>query len=227
MKSECFLPLRRPKATARQHSSRMSAGDRYIAVRSCKLKHLPSPIKSSQSGQQGFTLIELVVTVALVAILATLAFPDFSETVRQWRRDSATRALTTSLQLARAEAIKSSRKLMLCPSTNGTSCANSTEWRNGWIVFVDDGATDQAFDAGERIVQVTSAQGGVATMTSSAGVTFLQFLPNGLMAAGATAGATTGTTTLTVTPSGSTSATKVNRVSVSRVGRANVVTELP
>lgn len=176
---------------------------------------------SPKSGQQGFTLIELVVTVALVAVLATLAFPDFSETVRQWRRDSATRALTTSLQLARSEAIKSSRKLMLCPSSDGTSCTESTEWSNGWIVFVDDGATDQAFDAGERIIQVSSAQGGIASLTSPAGVTFLQFLPNGLRAA------TTGTATFTVTPSGATSATKVNKVGVSQVGRANVVTELP
>lgn len=199
----------------------MRSGDRYIAVRSCKLNHLSSLNKSSTSGQQGFTLIELMVTVALVAILATLAFPDFSETVRQWRRDSATRALTTSLQLARSEAIKSSRKLMLCPSTNGTSCANSTEWRNGWIVFVDDGATDQAFDAGERIIQVASSQGGIASLTSPAGVTFLQFLPNGLRAA------TTGTATFTVTPSGATSATKVNKVGVTQVGRANIVTELP
>ncbi len=204
----------------------MASGGRYIAVRSRQLKHLPSPIQSSQSGQQGFTLIELLVTVALVAVLATLAFPDFSETVRQWRRDSATRALTTSLQLARSEAIKSSRKLMLCPSSNGTSCTDSTEWRNGWMVFVDEDA-DQAFDTGERVVQVTSAQSGIASLVSSDGVTFLQFMPNGLMAAGAAAGATTGQTTLTVTPSGATSATKVNNVSVSTVGRASVATELP
>lgn len=206
--------------TARQHGSRSMTCGRYIAVRSRKLKHLSSPIKLSRSGQQGFTLIELIVTMAIVAVLATLAFPDFSETVRQWRRDSATRALTTSLQLARAEAIKSSRRLMLCPSTNGTSCANSTEWRNGWIVFVDDDA-DQAFDAGERIIQVTSAQSGLASLTSPAGLTFLQFLPNGLRAA------TTGTARFTVTPSGATSATKVNKVDVSQVGRANVITELP
>lgn len=185
------------------------------------MKHLSSPTKPLPSGQQGFTLIELIVTVAIVAILATLAFPSFSETVRQWRRDSATRALTTSLQLARAEAIKSSRRVMLCPSTDGTACAVSTEWRNGWIVFVDDGATDQAFDTDERIIQVTSAQGGIASLTSPAGVTFLQFLPNGLRAA------TTGTATFTVTPSGATSATKVNKVGVTQVGRTNTVTELP
>lgn len=177
--------------------------------------------------QRGFTLVELVVTLAVAAVLVTLAMPDFSETLRQWRRDSATRALTTSFLLARSEAIKSSRRIMVCPSSTGTGCTAGTEWRNGWIVFVDDGTTNQAFDAGERILQVNSAQGGIASLISSGGVTFLQFLPNGIMAAGATSGATTGATTFTITPSGATAATLVNKVAVSLVGHAAVTTVHP
>lgn len=191
------------------------------------MKYLSFPLPPRRQAQLGFTLVELVVTLAILAILISLAMPDFSETVRQWRRDSATRALTSSLQLARSEAIKSARKVMLCPSTTGTSCGTGTEWRNGWIVFVDDGTTDQAFDAGERILQVTSSQSGVASLTSSANVEFLQFLPNGLMAAGSTSGAKTGATTFTVTPSGATSATLVNKVAVSTVGRPTVTTVHP
>lgn len=166
-------------------------------------------------------------TIALVAILTSLAMPDFSETLRNWRRDSATRALTSSLQMARSEAIKSTRKVMLCPSTTGTSCATGTEWRNGWMVFVDDGATDQAFNTGERVLEATSSQSGIASLTSSANVEFLQFLPNGLMAAGSTSGAKTGATTFTVTPTGATSATLVNKVAVSAVGRPTVTTVHP
>lgn len=191
------------------------------------MKHSTSLTKGRPARQGGFTLVELVVTLAIAAILVTLAMPDFSETLRSWRRDSATRALTSSLHLARTESIKSSRKIMVCPSSNGTSCAGGTEWRNGWMVFVDDGATDQAFDAGERILQVTTAPGGIASLSSSGGVTFLQFFPTSLMAPGSTAGATTGATTFTVTPSGATSATLVNRVTVSLVGRATVATVHP
>lgn len=191
------------------------------------MKYLSFPLPARRQVQHGFTLVELVVTVAVVAVVASLAMPDFSETVRQWRRDSATRTLTSSLQLARSEAIKSTRKVMLCPSTNSTSCASSTEWRNGWIVFVDDGATDQAFNSGERILQVVSSQGGIASLTTAANVEFLQFMPNGLMAAGSTSGAKTGATTFTITPSGATSATLVNKVVVSSVGRPSVTTGHP
>lgn len=193
------------------------------------MKHLSSALTHSTHRQRGFTLVELVVTIALVAILTTLAIPGFSEVLRQWRRDSATRELSTSLQLARSEAIKSSRQTVICPSSNGTACVASTQWSSGWIVFVDDGAgtqssaNNQAHNTNERILKVVSAQAGVATLTSSVGVQWLRFLPNGLMR---TSDATN-SITLTVTPSGATSATKVDTITVSPVGRVSVTTELP
>lgn len=192
------------------------------------MKHLPSPRMLSAHRQRGFTLVELVITIALVAILTSLAVPSFSEVLRQWRRDSATRELLTSLQLARAEAIKTSRQIVVCPSTSGAACAAGTEWSTGWMVFVDDGAgtaanaNNQIHNLNERILKVASAQAGVASLTSSGGVQRMQFLPNGLMRTGSATNIT-----LTVTPSGASSSTKVDKITVSPVGRVSVVTELP
>lgn len=225
VRNECFLPLSWSNATARQGGARRPQGQGYIAARSCKLKQLPSHQMPDRIAQRGFTLVELIVTIALVAILSTLAIPSFSEMLRQWRRDSATRELSTSLQLARSESIKTSRQIVMCPSTNGTACVAGTEWRNGWMVYVDDGAgtqsnaNNQVYNTNERILKVVSAQAGVATLTSTGGVQLMQFLPNGIVGSA--------TTTFTVTPSGASAATKVDKITISRVGRVSVVTELP
>ena len=189
------------------------------------MKQLPTSLSHSTDRQRGFTLVELMVTITLVAILTSLAIPSFGEILRQWRRDSATRGLLTSLQLARTESIRTSRHAIVCPSTNGTSCAASTEWSTGWIAFLDDGGgtpanvNNQALDANEPVLKVVSAQAGIASLTSSGGVQLLHFMPNVLMASAPTM--------FTVTPSGATSSTKVDRITVSRVGRVSVVTQLP
>lgn len=170
---------------------------------------------SRRRHQRGMTLVELLITAAIVAILATLGVPSFTETLRAWQRDSATKALTSHLQLARAEAIKTSRMIVVCPSANGAACTGSTDWKGGWIVFSDDDK-DQAVDASERIVAVKGTISGISTMASSDNVDALVFLPNGLLGEGAT--------TVTVTPNGGTPK-KINKITLSTAGRPIIKTE--
>ena len=182
------------------------------------MKHAKPLLRYPECTQRGFTLVELLVTLSLLAILTSLAVPSFSETIRQWRRDSATRAFTTHLQMARAEAIKSSRKVVICTSSSGTACAGNSEWKDGWLIFLDLNG-DKVADADERVVAVSAAVPGIESMTSSGSVKELVFLPNGLLG--------TGETTVTITPKGGSSSTKVNKVTISRVGRALVTSETP
>lgn len=89
----------------------------------------------------GFTLPELLVTVAIAAILLGLAIPSYRTFMLDTRRSSVTNDVVAAMQAARSEAITRGVVVTVCPSTNGTFCAtniSTTNWRSGWIVFVDD-----------------------------------------------------------------------------------------
>lgn len=76
--------------------------------------------------ENGFTLVELLVTISVVAILATVAVPSFNATIRSNRVVGAANELLTMLHYARSEAIRSNALVILCASTDGSTCATTT-----------------------------------------------------------------------------------------------------
>jgi len=105
------------------------------------------PQTRSNSRSQGFTLIELLVTVAILGIVAAIAAPSLQSFVLNNRIRAQAAALTSSLAFARMEAITRSTRVVTCPGT-ASGCNNTTEWENGWLVFVDtDDDTELDSDA--------------------------------------------------------------------------------
>jgi type IV fimbrial biogenesis protein FimT len=94
----------------------------------------------------GFTLLELVMSMAIVAIMVTMAIPSMLSTVSDSRLTSQANGLVLSLNAARSESIKRG-KIVAVGRT-------STDWRDGWQVFVDENAS-LAFDAGEEVVHTS------------------------------------------------------------------------
>jgi type IV fimbrial biogenesis protein FimT len=71
--------------------------------------------------------------------------------------------LVTMLNYARSEAVKRNQRITVCSSTTGTSCAGSTTWDSGLIVFADtDG--DGVVDGGEDVLQVRQGLEGSNTL---------------------------------------------------------------
>lgn len=93
-------------------------------------------MKSSTHRSDGFTLIELLVTIAVLAIIASLAAPTLGSFVSRSAMRGISADFTLGLKRARSEAINSNQCVVMCMSTDKTSCASTgSNWGVGWIAF--------------------------------------------------------------------------------------------
>ncbi|SDF49123.1 GspH/FimT family pseudopilin [Dyella sp. 333MFSha] len=121
----------------------------------------------------GFSLLELMVAIVVAAILAAIAVPSFRTSIQRHRLLAAADELQAAVQYARTEAVLRATYVSLCPSADGTSCASSTTWDTGWLVYSHPVATSKASDAysatpasGMQILRAAAA----LTLVSARGV---------------------------------------------------------
>lgn len=162
----------------------------------------------------GFTLVELLVTIAMLAIQLSLGVPAFAEMLASWQRDRATKAITAHLQLARTEAIKSTRRVVMCNSTDNINCAPKTnkEWKDGWLLFHDLNK-NTIRDDDEPLIASTLPMTGILSLKANNSINHFVFMPSGTMASGMS--------TLKVVPR----LGHTQNVTVSRVGRVRLSLE--
>lgn len=115
---------------------------------------------------RGFTLIELMVTIAVLAILLAIAFPSFTGIINGNRLSAASNEWLATLQIARMESVRRNTRVVICPSTDGSTCSG-TSWQRA-IAFVDvnrDGASDGGV---ETVLRDTTVAAPVAVSVSPA-----------------------------------------------------------
>ena len=156
-------------------------------------------------------MIELMVTVAILAILGTIAAPSFNDVILGNKLASYANNFVASAQLARSEAIKRNAAVTLCRSANGTSCATSGDWQQGWIVFQDTNANGTV-DGSETVVQYQQALSSDYHFTANAYSLAFQSIGAGATSAAlvlcrATPAAGRQERTIAVSPTGRTSVT--------------------
>ena len=123
----------------------------------------------------GFTIVELMTTLVVVAVLFAIAVPTFRNVSLGPSLSATANDLVASVQLARSEAIKRNATITLCASSDGTTCAGSGGWEQGWIVR----------DAGGAVYQRVQAQDSGYHVTQSGGTLPLSFQPIGIGASAA------------------------------------------
>lgn len=79
---------------------------------------------------KGFTLIELMITVAIMSIMLTVGLPSFQSIIASSRLTSSANAMISALQLARSEALKQHKTVIIAPQKD-------KGWSDGWGVFID------------------------------------------------------------------------------------------
>jgi type IV fimbrial biogenesis protein FimT len=127
--------------------------------------------------QAGLTLIELMITVAIVAILIGISVPSFASLGTNQRMSAATHTVMASFNDARMRALASNSQVVLCPSTDGTTCTGGLSWEKGWIIY-DDANRNRKLDPTETVSARFELPEGL-TASTTIGRPQLMFKPDG------------------------------------------------
>lgn len=120
----------------------------------------------------GFTLVELMVTVSIIAIIAAVALPSMGWMADAARLNGQADEMITTMQMARAEAVRRNARVTVCGTTDGTTCAGGTTWTR-WIIRGRDNVESES--SGTEVVDVirdTTASGDVQVTGPAAGIVF-------------------------------------------------------
>lgn len=128
--------------------------------------------------QRGVSLHDALVTLAVVGTLTTLAVPGFQALLANLRVTTAANTLVTALYTARSVAITRGERAVLCPSSDGETCADHSVWDVGYLLYVDLNA-NRARDVDEPVLRQFDAAPSLR-IRSSLHREHVSYLPNGL-----------------------------------------------
>jgi type IV fimbrial biogenesis protein FimT len=121
---------------------------------------------SSKPTSAGFTLIEMLIVIAITAILAAIALPKMERMIASQRITNRADQMFAMFQFARAEAIRTNKPVLICPTVirkntaNDNGCEQFSGYKNGhgwqgFLAFNDlnmDGAYIATIDSSVRVV---------------------------------------------------------------------------
>ncbi|WP_323847401.1 GspH/FimT family pseudopilin [Microbulbifer magnicolonia] len=135
--------------------------------------------------QRGFTLVELMFTIAILGVIASIAIPALNDFVARHRDKAAARQLLGSLNYARSMAVSRQQIVIVCGTSDGTSCSVSDQWTGGGLIFADTDR-DGELDPGETLLQRILPPPAESTLTFNGGIwKTLRYRPDGRLNTGA------------------------------------------
>jgi len=128
---------------------------------------------------RGFTLVEMMVVIAILAVLVAIGVPNVREYILDARVSTQGTELVSDLAFARSEAVSRGRSVVVCASTNGSTCSGSgNDWVLGRIIFVDTSG-DRARQNDELLIRAGASVNQdstiVSTFTTNSRVGFMPY----------------------------------------------------
>ena len=81
-------------------------------------------------------MFELVIVIVIASIVTAMAVSSYRTTLDSSNVSAEIGALSLDLAYARNEAVKQGQNVLLCASSNGSTCNNSTSMASGWVVML-------------------------------------------------------------------------------------------
>lgn len=140
---------------------------------------------------KGFTLFELVVVMLIAGILASIGTASFRYVTTSNRIASEINGLLGDMQFARSQAVKTGNPVTVCPVTiaSSTTCAASSTWTGGWIVFLDLNGNGTV-DAADLIIRTQKSISPDTLVSSLSTFKYITFNREGFGTSGLTSWAT-------------------------------------
>ena len=119
------------------------------------------PLAPRRDRQHGLTLTELLISLGITSLLAATAVEHLPRFIQSTRMAGDVNRFITALHLARNEAVKRRRHLVLCPAASGDICAGRADWEDGWLLFASDNNREREPDE-ELIFHDTPLSAGIS-----------------------------------------------------------------
>lgn len=113
-----------------------------------------------------------------IAGIVTGGMPAMQNLAHELRLVTHVNRLFGDLQLARSESIKRRAPVVLCKSADSAACSTTTNWREGWIVFVDSDG-DRAVDTDEPVIRVQQSLATGTTLHFGSSYRYVFYKPDG------------------------------------------------
>jgi len=122
-----------------------------------------------------FTMIELVIALSIAATLFALAMPSYSRYIAEQRLLNEARRLSDAIMLARSEALKRNRHVVICATTVTAPCGDAGHWHGGWVIFEDEDGDAEPGPGDPMVMREPAASEGVTMRGNRPVADYLRF----------------------------------------------------